>query len=68
MTHGEPVTAIGSGLLRIVADRGTQDITPSDVVDTAPLSIALGKDAYLIAADCLAGDDQLVCAASTGDG
>lgn len=122
MAHTEPITSIGSGLLRLAAavigrkapgrakylksrivmrgivaelpaefpfkivdpagtphrgvyalnvliwNRGTQEITPADFLDSAPLGISVGESAYIIMADCLSNDDQIVCSAASADG
>ncbi|WP_188568487.1 hypothetical protein [Undibacterium terreum] len=51
----------------LVWNRGTQEISPSDFLDNAPLRLAVGKEAYIIKADSFSNDDQLACSAAQVD-
>lgn len=51
----------------VIWNRGTQAISPSDFLDNAPLRLSIGKNAYIIRADILSNDDQLICSPSQED-
>jgi hypothetical protein len=51
----------------LIWNKGTQEVLPSDFLDSAPLRLSIDKNAYIISVDLLSNDDQLVCAASQLD-
>ena len=47
----------------LIWNKGSQEITPSDFLDNAPLRLAVDKESYIIMAESLTNDDQLACSA-----
>jgi hypothetical protein len=66
----DPSGAVHRGVYALnvlIWNKGAKEIAPSDFLENAPLRLAVSEGSYIIMADIMSNDDQLVCSTSQAD-